>query len=370
MKLTVKTDEFKKMVAKAVKGAGNNKMYPITSMMLIEKSADTENKLKLVSTDLNNTLEVYGDDVYTGEDFYCVVPVDIFSKLIAKLTCDKVTLTVTDKELKVTGNGTYKISLPMDEEGTVQYPNDYYVDMSAEPEDIKLTTVKNIIAVNKATLGSSVEGDCYCGYYMHNKVISSSEEMARFNFIDVCKEPILISSPMLDLVALSDKEDIKFTRGKSGDVMFDCGDIKVYGILQPGIAEYPVDLWEGWLAPEEFPSTCTIAKMGLQSIIDRLLLFIDQYDMNGAYFEFTEEGIKVKSKKANLEEVIHYSGSSEFKPFVCCVDIPMLKTHLDSIPTDTIEIGFGNESALKITSGKIVSIIALINDDEMESDAE
>ena len=99
MKITVKTDEFKKMVAKAIKGAGNNRLLPITSMMLISKNESTDNRICLTTTDTMTWFNVFGE-AYTGEPFYCVVPVDIFSKLVSKLTCDKVTLEVIDDVLK------------------------------------------------------------------------------------------------------------------------------------------------------------------------------------------------------------------------------------------------------------------------------
>ena len=59
-----------------------------------------------------------------GEDFYVVVQVEQFSKLIGKMTCETISLEVNDGILNVKGNGDYKIELPLDEEGnTIQFPD-------------------------------------------------------------------------------------------------------------------------------------------------------------------------------------------------------------------------------------------------------
>lgn len=361
MNLTLKTSELQKMVSKAVKGAGNNKLLPITSMLLIAKNEKTGGRIKLVTTDTNNTLEVYGES-YSGEDFYCVVPVDIFSKLISKLTCDKVTLEVDNEVMKITGNGTYKIALPVDEEGLIQFPEPSFTSQT-EPCNIKLTTIKSIIAVNKAALSTSSEDDCYCAYYMGDKVITSDENVICFNLINVCETPMLISRMMMDLIALSDNEDITFSKN-GNKIMFDCGDIKVTGVLHSGLDEFPIEDICAYL-DTVFHSECTIVKSALLSVLDRLSLFIEPFDRNGAYFIFGNDGITIKSKKSSIEELVRYSDSDNFSPFVCCVDIPMFKAQLESIPTDTVKLAFGDDNAVKLSSGNIVSVVALFEDEEL-----
>lgn len=365
MNLTLKTSELQKMVSKAVKGAGNNKLLPITSMLLIAKNEKTGGRIKLVTTDTNNTLEVYGES-YSGEDFYCVVPVDIFSKLISKLTCDKVTLDVENDIMKVTGNGTYKIALPVDEEGLIQFPEPSFTPQS-QFYDIKLTTIKSIIAVNKAALSTSNEDDCYCAYYMGDKVITSDENVICFNLINVCETPMLVSRTMLDLIALSDNEDITFSKN-GNKIMFDCGDIKVTGALHSGLDEFPIEDICAYL-DTVFHSECTIVKSALLSVLDRLSLFIEPFDRNGAYFIFGNDGITIKSKKSSIEELVRYSDSDNFSPFVCCVDIPMFKAQLESIPTDTVKLAFGDDNAVKLSSGNIVSVVALFEDEELTNNA-
>lgn len=368
MKITVKTAEFKKMVAKAIKGAGNNRLLPITSMMLISKNESTDNRICLTTTDTMTWFNVFGE-AYTGEPFYCVVPADIFSKLVSKLTCDKVTLEVIDDVLKVTGNGTYKISLPVDEEGLVTYPEfSPAIDGDTGANKLKLSTVKAVIAVNKAALSTSTDDDCFCAYYLADKAITSDENAICFSLMNICSQPMLISRNMFDLVSSSDNEDISFTTTADGAIKFYCGDLTVIGWQHSGLEEFPVEDMCTYL-DKAFTSSCKVTKLSMQAVLDRLSLFIEPYDRNGAYFIFQNDGILIKSKKSSLEELVRYADSTNFTPFVCCVDVPLFKAQLESIPTDNVEISFGDENAIKLSSGNIVSVIALFEDEELSNNA-
>ena len=120
-------------------------------------------------------------------------------------------------------------------------------------------------------------------------------------------------------------------------------------------------------APSIITSSCKVPKDLLLSVLDRLALFIEPYDKNGAYFTFGRKGINIHSKKDASTETINYVESKDFAPFVCCVDIPMLKEQLQANPDDTVKICYGNENALKIESGKVTQVIALLEDEELEN---
>ena len=98
------TVKLQEMVNRAVRGAGMDKTDPITASMAIRLEAG---QLTLITTDNSNTL--YIKEKVTGEDFYCVVEVEKFNKLVSKLTSENVTLEVSDFILTIKANGTYKI---------------------------------------------------------------------------------------------------------------------------------------------------------------------------------------------------------------------------------------------------------------------
>ena len=93
MKFTIQTELMKDVVARAIKGAGNNKLIPITSMMCIElKNGD----LTVITTDATNYLYIKEQHV-AGDDFYVVVDANQFAKLVSKMTCENITMTVDEK---------------------------------------------------------------------------------------------------------------------------------------------------------------------------------------------------------------------------------------------------------------------------------
>ena len=143
-------------------------------------------------------------------------------------------------------------------------------------------------------------------------------------------------------------------------------DVVIDGSLMEGIEDFPANEVNAYL-DEAFTSSCKVPKDLLLSVLDRLALFIEPYDKNGAYFTFGRKGINIHSKKDASTETINYVESRDFEPFVCCVDIPMLKEQLQANPDDTVKICYGNENALKIESGKVTQVIALLEDEELDN---
>lgn len=360
MRITIKTLPFQSMVARAAKGASENKLLPITSMMEIELS---ENILTLTTTDTSNTLTIIQDKV-EGEDFYAVVPVDIFSKLIAKTTAEKVTLTVKENSLEVQGNGVYNIALPMDEDGTIKFPR-YTFEKVGTPARIHLSTIKQILAVNKPAIAKNLDTPCLCGYYLGNQVITTDENVICFNDMNVMGMDVLVSPEMMELLSLNTEENIDVYYN-NGYFVFQTPDMVLYGAEHDGKSIYPVSEISAYL-DEKFKSNCTVSKILLESVIDRLSLFIEPYDKNGAYLIFTKDGLNLTSKKSSSVELVSYMESNDFQPFACCVDIPMFQAQIAAIPSESVKIWYGHDAALKMTSGNITQIIALLEDEDLES---
>lgn len=361
--MTIPTSKFQDMVARAAKGASENKLIAITSMMCIELK---NNVLTLTTTDTANYLKVIADKI-EGDDMYAVVNVGLFSKLIAKMTSESITIKMTDNSLEVKGNGTYSIPLETDEDGPVQYPA-YKFNKVGEPETIHLTSIKNILAINKAAVAKSFETPCLCGYYMGDQIITTDGDVICFNEMRLLKDDALISPEMMTLLSLNTQEKIECYR--DGDsFLFETPDVVVYGVAHDGIEQFPVEEIQSYL-DEEFGAKCKLPKILLQNVVDRLSLFIDQYDNNGAYFTFTKEGIKVQSKKSSSVELIAYQESQNFMPFMCCVDIPLLREQIGAHPDEFIELWYGHDAAIKMTSGKVTQVISLLEDEAISSNGD
>lgn len=359
--MKVVSSRMKDAVNKAIKGAGFNNLIPITSMIGIKLEGG---KLRLFTTDMTNTLCIIIDKV-SGVDMDITVDADKFGKLIAKTTSEDIELIVIDDVLSVKANGTYKIPLIADEEGLVTFPA--LSETKGKTTNVKLTSIMQAYNINKSALAKTLENPALTGYYCGDMVISTDANVITFNDFKMFEqdEPLLISPQLMQLLTLNKQEDIKLIADKTL-LTFIADDMVVQGAVMEGIEDFPADDVKAYL-DEAFTSSCKVPKDLLLATLDRLALFIEPYDKNGAYFTFGRKGINIHSKKDASTEIINYVESKNFEPFMCCVDIPMLKEQLQANPDDTVKICYGNENALKIESGKVTQVIALLEDEDLDN---
>lgn len=359
--MKVVSSRMKDAVNKAIKGAGFNNLIPITSMIGIKLEGG---KLRLFTTDMTNTLCIIIDKV-SGVDMDITVDADKFGKLIAKTTSEDIELIVIDDVLSVKANGTYKIPLIADEEGLVTFPG--LAETKGKTTNVKLTSIMQAYNINKSALAKTLENPALTGYYCGDMVISTDANVITFNDFKMFEqdEPLLISPQLMQLLTLNKQEDIKLIADKTL-LTFIADDMIVQGAVMEGIEDFPADDVKAYL-DEAFTSSCKVPKDLLLATLDRLALFIEPYDKNGAYFTFGRKGINIHSKKDASTEIINYVESKNFEPFMCCVDIPMLKEQLQANPDDTVKICYGNENALKIESGKVTQVIALLEDEDLDN---
>jgi len=354
MKLKLKTLKLQEMVSKAIKGASNNKMIPITGLMAIVLKKGV---LTLITTDATNTLKVMEKDI-EGDDFYVVVQADIFSKLVAKITTETITLTLKENSLEVKGNGTYSIELPLDEEGQlIKFP-EYQFDTTVKKSEINLSTVKVLLNANKAALAQTMEIPCLTGYYFDDKVITTDTFKVCSTDIKVFPDKVLLPAELVELLDLMDEE--KITVQVSGNkILFSTNNVVVFGSQLEGIEDYPSEAIDAYLETE-FKSVCKLPRGAVLNLLDRLALFVTTYDKNGVYLTFTKDGVIFSSKRSNSTELIKYQGSENFQPFTCCADIELLKSQISAQTEEVVELWYGHEKAIKMTSGKITQIVALL----------
>ena len=365
MKLTIKTEKLKEMVSRAVKGVGNNKLIPLTSLMAIEVK---DNKLTLITTDATNYLYIIEDKV-VADDFYVVVDANTFSKLISKMTCENVTLEVKSgvNVLEVKGNGNYKIELPLDENGEpIKYPDPAdKIDLSNSIEKtINRSTIQVILETIKPALATTFENPCYTGYYMGQQVVATDTYKIASMDVKLFERAKLISPELLDLLSVMTEEKIT-VYVSDNDIVYSTHDCIVCGKFMEGIEDYAIDAIMG-LVDTEFESFCSVPKSALLQLLDRLALFVGTYDKNAVYLTFTQNGLQVSSKAANGVELINYVASDNFKDFTCAIDIQMLTQEVKAISNDVIELYYGEDNAIKMTDGNITIIVALLEDDMAE----
>ena len=359
MKLTISTEKLKDMVMRVSKGVGNNKLIPLTSLMCIEVK---DSILTFITTDATNYL--YITDEIDADDFYVVVDANTFSKLVSKMTCEYVSIEVKSRVLNVIGNGTYKIELPLDEDGQpIKYPNpsEYLILDSMKEITLNRSTVQVILDTIKPALAVTLEEPCYTGYYVGKQVVATDTYKIAsmdINLFDVAR---LVSPEFLDLFSVMTAE--KITVYMNDDSIF-CNtlDCSIYGRFMEGIEDYAIDAIMS-LVETDFESFCAVPKSALLQLLDRLSLFVGTYDKNAVDLTFTKDGLQVSSKAANGIELIEYTAVEKFKDFTCSVDIQMLEQEVKAIQNDVIEMYYGRDNAIKMTDGNVTIIVALLEDE-------
>lgn len=361
MKLSMKTVVLQEMVGKAIKGASQNKLLPITALMAIQLK---DGQLTIITTDASNYLYIIHDKV-EGDEFYVVVQAEQFSKLISKLTSENVTLNLDKSVLEIKANGNYKLELPLDENGElIQYPDPVAeAKIDGKAIDINLATIKTILNSNKAALAVTMEEPAYTGYYVGDKVVTS-------DFVKICglnvklfNKPVLISPEMMNLLDVMTEEKIS-AYIKDDVIEFVTKDCIVYGHKMEGIEDFAIDAING-LLDEKFASSCEVSKSGMLSLLDRISLFVGANDKKAITLTFTKEGIDISSKQSDGVETIAYIKSTKFKAYTCQIDIVMLTQQIKAYSADNLVIQYGNDKSIKFVDGNVTQVLAL-HDDETE----
>ena len=356
--MKIKTELLKSLVSKAMHGVGNNKLIPITNLMNLKVEND---KFVITTTDATNYL--YVSDVCDEDPFYVTVYAEMFAKLVSKLTCEYVSLTVTNNSLEVKGNGTYNLELPLDEEGEfIKYPNPFKFEEVIETGEISLSTIQTILNAVKPSLATTAEIPCYMGYYMGDEVIATDTFKIASMATKMFNIPVLMSADTLNLVSLMVDEKIKYTIWNNNEVSFHSHDCDVHGVLMNGINDYAVTEIKN-LVDKKFTSMCKLSKDTLLQLLDRLSLFVGAYDKNEINLTFTSSGLCVKSKNSSGVEIIEYLDSENLDDFVCTIDIQMLQSQVKTHSTSSVELWYGLDNAIKLVDGNITQIIALSEDE-------
>lgn len=353
----VSTKVLQGIVNKAIKAASNSKFSAITSLMNVV----VENgKISITTTDCNNYLTI-SDSIISGEETTFTVGVDLFSKLVSKTSVENIKITVSDDEISFQGNGTYKIPIQLDVDGSpIKYPK-HEINNPDYAGTIKNSVIKNIIFHNKPSLAVTMEAPYLTGYLcnVHN-VISADTFNICSNELSTFAQNLLVPPIVFELLSMSSEEDINY-KVLDKSVIFETTNMKLYSVMQDGIEDYPVDAITG-LCDAEYTSNCVLPKTALLSIIDRLSIFIGDNDQNGLYFTFTEKGITIESTNGNGVETLPYQGSENFKNYSCCIGVEALRKQISAHLGESINMYYGNEKMIMIRDENVTQIISLLDD--------
>lgn len=363
MKVTIDTTALKDMVSKAEKGAGNNKLLPITNLIGVRYF---DNVFTLFTTDGTNTLRVSKELEAVDGSIDVAVAVDRFAKLITRMTSSQITLEVVDNYLQVTGNGTYKIELPYDENGNVVTYKDPATKLinhtCVEDGAVSSSVIKQIINSVKSALSVTPDVPCYMNYYVADKVIGTDTYTIADLESSVFNTPKLISAELMNLIGLTNDSQLSYSIYDDGNIVFTASDCSVYGRCSDGLDEYAIAAINK-LLDMELTSKCEIAKDSILQLLDRLMLFVAPYDKNAVRLTFAKDALYVESLNASGAERIEYLTMSEdVHEATYTIDVQILQTQLKASLGNNVEIYWGSDSAIKLKSGNLSQIIALMQE--------
>lgn len=352
--MKIKTSILQEMVSKAIKGASSNKLIPITSLLAIELK---DNKITLKTTDGSNHLYITQALDGNYEDFYSIVDADIFAKLVGKTTSEYINIEIQDKYLEVSGNGKYKLEIPINANGgIIEFPT-FEIGEEHISQKISGLQLKELLSTLKVAAAKTMEVPCLTGYYIGDKLISTNREMICFIDNNVTTEPILISSEMAELLQLLNNEEVEMVK-VDNKLLFATENIKIYGKELEGKDVYPVAPVEN-LSKTSYDNNIQVNKTELLNVLDRMALFVTDYDKNGVYLNFTKDGLEIQSQKSNATELVECN-NSDIVEFQCLASIEMLKSQVQSVSTESVNIYYGQPTSIKIVDGNTIMILSLM----------
>lgn len=356
--MKIKTLKLQEMLSKSIKGASNNKLIPITSLIGIKFE---NKKLTLTTTDSNNYLYVT-DDTAQGEDMNVVVEVEKLARLVSKFTCDETEIIITDSYLEVKGNGVYKLEMPLDENGdAITYPDPYIKEKNeiddTDSIEISSESIRKILTTVKPSIAVTLEEPCYTGYYVGESVVGTNREVATNYAVNLFNKNILMSGELMNLLEVisSEKIEVKIT---DKSIVFIAQDCIVYGKQMEGIEDFAIDTIKKFF-DMGFDSMCNVSRDKLLQILDRLSLFVTDYDNQAITLHFTDNKLEISSVTDNAWEELKYIESENPKDFICKINVQYLINQVKAQESENVEIWYELNNAIRLNEGKITQIIAL-----------
>lgn len=352
MAVVINTELFKQAVNKASKCASFNKSHPITSLIGITKADDS---LTLTTTDRANIL--YIKVPAEGEDFDITVELDLFNKLISKSTSSDITLDVVDNSLVVKANGEYKIPIISDESGRVTFQKPEFDKSHSIKFEADLSSILKVYRNNEMAVAKTFELPALMGYYFGDYVVTSNSKIITFTDVKFADKPILMNARTVMLLSNITEPKVEcYYNETSKDLAFFTDTFTLIGKELAGIEDFPIDAISNY-KDIAFENACSISKDLLVAALDRITLFVDDFDGNGAYFKFGNNELILTNRKGNFTEKLSCESDTEFK---CFAEVPTIKGILSTITDDMVTIKYGIPNAIGIAVDDTLHIISLL----------
>ena len=350
------------LAARASKGASCNKMLPLTSLLAIEARGKN---VRMITSDTTNFLYATYEDPSGDWDFYVVTQVDVFTKLISKLTCTEVILEKTETSLVVRGNGTYEMALPLDDMGKpVVFPDPLATFDGNTVGEMDKKSIGLMLQTAKASVSTSLDVPCYTGYYTGDTVITTDTwKLCRLN-LALSDVPVLLAPTTVDLFDTMTGDKVEVMK-RDGVMVFKSPGTTLYSKLMPGIDDFRAQTIQE-LLDTQFFAACVVSKDSMLQALDRMSLFVTSYDDNGIRLDFDEDEVTISAIRVGSVETVKYESNPQNVPAKedmltsCIVDIEMLQELMKAVPGAAVKIEYGSDSFLRFSPLDDASVTQLL----------
>lgn len=359
MELKLQTSVVKTLTSKVVKGMGNNKMLPITEMIGINIE---DNVLSFISTDGKNTVQSHYKLEEPAEDISFAINGNSFAKLVQKTTTESVTLSIEEDKLTFKGNGTYKFSLTLDEEGEVVKIDPIKINKEEfegdAVQEITTRNLKDAYNINKSSIAITNEYPAYTGFYFDESgVITTNSLKICFFKQPLFKNKLLLKPSFVSLFSLLDGEKVKVYQ-TSSEIFIVSDDVTLKSEKMIEIEDFPVDNIKPFLE-NEMPYNVKLNKQALLNLLERISVFVSPFDKNSIKLDFLKEGLRVWTLDGVNNEIIPYVNADKFSEASLLVDVINFKELVSSNPDVELTLTYGSPNAMKLTFGNVTQVIAL-----------
>lgn len=362
--MKIKTQELSRIINLVYKGAGNNKLIPITQMIGIKLQ---DSKLTLSATDSFNAIYVNVNVDNTEEIIDVCVNADLLSKLIGKFDCEFTTLTLEKNCLVIKGNGEYKLDLLLDDEGAV-----FNFPVKKEPEnleyqEIELAKFLNIKNYGEKSLAQSMEEPDLVAYYVDKDIAVSTDRNVMTVINDAFTNTALtLRSKFVDLIVNLDSK-IKLATWinettKEINIVVKDKESTIFSKVNGNVEDYPNDAVKNLIETSSFTFNAKVKIKDFLSILDRISLFVTNYDSNVIDLKLVNDKLYISSVKSTGVDILTLSDISGEETWNGKIDIEMLSNQLNSFTKEEVKIYLGNPNCIKLDEDNVVKLICLVEE--------
>lgn len=372
--MIIRSEKFQDICSKILPAVDTNETSTLsTTLELI-----TENKILYINVTNREYYVQVKLDLDEDIDFHVTVNANLFLKLISQITTDTIELTADETNIKIKGNGNYKLPLIYDNDTLLELPK---IEITNETNsfNIKSDILKSILQFNSKELTKGVASQPVQKLYYVDEcgAITFTSGACVNNFTLEAPVKLLFNNRLVKLFKLFDAENVKFTLGYDAiaedivqtKVKFETNGITIIAILSCDdtlLKKVPVTAIRNRANVENYPYSITINKDLLLQAINRLALFSSGFGSKEIIkpyitMQFAKDNVVIYDvNKENKETLLFDADAANFdssEPYEVIIDLTELKTTLETCTEAYLNINFGDDNAIVISRQNIHNVI-------------